>query len=440
MFKSVFLNKFTFILATWAISSIAFISISDVRTHVGARNLTKDLLQKYQKIIFLYKKDYDVYPTNLQNIYFFARSKGIELSRHDFYGQRLEYVPLTESQFVIRSFGIEDQFARKKGIHKNLFRSAKGWATLFRTTAPTPIRLPHFYQPAFLMSIASYDRKYIAKIFTHSATQKNTLVIVNNSKEKDVVYINHIDQPEQMLWIPGTSSLAFTSDPNKGRNESLQLIDVKTLEHRFIRLSDNLRGLSHLQSEEREAFSASIAGFNKNTLFFFATDDLQSPIAFDRLFSGSHLYKIEVSDDNDLKVQRLESELAIHPLHSAPEKPLYDKGNALQQKWFSTFPNGEINTTITAWQDLAIASKETPTFPYTLLYLISLYEKASEIIDPESQGPQIESMKAIAMEYASTLKETETAPQWMKLTAAHAWKQLLEDKNTTISLAGELYP
>ena len=69
------------------------------------------------------------------------------------------------------------------------------------------------------------------------------MVVVKNNLFKEPMYVNEIDNPQEIFWLPTSNHLIFTSNPNFGRQESIQILDMVNLETKSIRIENQAFGV-----------------------------------------------------------------------------------------------------------------------------------------------------------------------------------------------------
>lgn len=415
---------------------LLILSTVDPRLQFGARTATNTQIRTLAKATAFFKKKIGRSPNGLRELSEFLKSNNIEIGIHDYYGNKIEFNHLDHKILMLRSHGPNNLNEKPKGIHRNLFWASDGWKDLFKTIAPKPYKAPLIYQPAFLLSSASYDKKYIARIFYNSETGRRALVVVNNNISKEPVYVNQIDNPEEILWLPASSILAFTSSPNYGRQESVQIIDIKSLES----VSIKLEGLNLQVNEQQKTtkFFATLAGPKLGGFLFYANTNFDTPIKGDSMFKNENLFEVTVSNNLRPEVKRSAKKLSPKRFKSQIE-PMFGEGTPLQKKWFNLETSGNVSDTIKSWQDFAVEAKDSPTFPYALYYLIAFYEKAAALLLDSGKKQEGQTLYALSGEYAKALSELHDAPTWLSLSGWGAWESLVANEATGIEILGHLH-
>lgn len=431
MKKKKIIDNFAIYLCAWMIPAFLLISAIDPRLQKGAQTSTKKNINRLAKSAIQFKSKFVVSPRSIREITEYAKSTGRSVSPYDNYGNKIVYSHLDEKHILIRSHGPNTFNEKSKGVHSNLFWAPRTWETLFREVAPKPEKAPYIFQPAYLLSSASNSKRYIARLFSNSETATNTLVVVKNNIYKEPVYVNTIDNPSEFIWHPTKNLLMFTSSPDHGRNESIQIINLDNLDAVSIRLDELNFSVKNKQAFKK--FHATIAGSTFDGFYVYAyleNDPFEFP---SEVFFNQNLYHIKTSDDLTVQIRLSPSELS--PLRfKRPILPLWGIGTPLQQEWFKLETHGSIEDTIRSWQEYAEKAQGSPLFPYTLYYLMALYENAAEVLETEGRKKESLSLLGIASEYARALSESRTSPQWLIDSGRASWHILNNRDNLNLDL------
>ena len=229
-------DRFIIYLAAWAIPSFLLLATIDPRLQAGSRKYTQKNLKNLAEIAFKFKQQTGRNPNHIREISEYAKSSFQKASIYDFYGNKVALHSLDEKHWILRSYGPNNLKGESSGIHKNIFWAPRTWTNLFRKVIIPQSKPPTLYSPVHLLSSSSHKGKYTARLFYNGSVDKKTLVVVKNNRTREPVYVNDIDNPEEFLWLPTSNKLVFTTDANKGRHESIQVIDIDTLESVSIKL------------------------------------------------------------------------------------------------------------------------------------------------------------------------------------------------------------
>lgn len=429
-------DRFIIYLAAWAIPSFLLLATIDPRLQAGSRKLTQKNLKNLSDVAFKFKQQTGRNPNHIREISEYAKSSFRKASVYDFYGNKVALHSLDEKHWILRSYGPNNLKGESSGIHKNIFWAPRTWTNLFRKVRIPQSKPPSVYNPVHLLSSSSHKGRYTARIFYNSSVDKKTLVVVKNNRKREPVYVNDIDNPEEFLWLPTSNTLVFTTDPNRGRNESIQVIDIDTLESVSIKLKQT--SISVAKQKSALKFHAMLAGTKLRGFYFYATDLFSSPLNPDQFFSSENLYSVDITKNLKPKVKKVENNTRSPYRFIKFKDSSSSNMSPLQKEWSKLSLSGNAQETIENWQSIAIKSSGTPTFPYTLYYLIALYESASEMMRVNGRINESISLKGIASEYARELASNQNAPLWLSLVGWHAWEELKRGKASNIVITGQL--
>ena len=251
-------DRFIIYLAAWAIPSFLLLATIDPRLQAGSRKYTQKNLKIWPKLLLNSNNKQEGIPITFREISEYAKSSFQKASIYDFYGNKVALHSLDEKHWILRSYGPNNLKGESSGIHKNIFWAPRTWTNLFRKVIIPQSKPPTLYSPVHLLSSSSHKGKYTARLFYNGSVDKKTLVVVKNNRTREPVYVNDIDNPEEFLWLPTSNKLVFTTDANKGRHESIQVIDIDTLESVSIKLKQT--SISVAKQERALKFHATLAG------------------------------------------------------------------------------------------------------------------------------------------------------------------------------------
>jgi hypothetical protein len=160
--KNQIIDDFLIFLIAWAVPGILLLASIDPRLHAGAQNSTSENLTKLSNNSKKFKNKFSRSPSNLRELIEYSKTIDSPASIYDNYGNKIELAQLDEKNWILRSHGPNTFAKESKGIHKNIFWAPRTWSGLFRVVSPNFQKPPYFYQPAYLLSMASHDRKYTA--------------------------------------------------------------------------------------------------------------------------------------------------------------------------------------------------------------------------------------------------------------------------------------
>lgn len=427
--KYQFFDSFLIFLICWGLPAVLFVFAIDPRVHFGASQNTRDRLSKMSLVAEDYKSSFGKLPPNLRELVEYSKTINKELSIYDNYGNKITLNHLDPKNWLLRSYGPNTLNKQSRGIHKNIFWAPPSWSKMFANVKFAYRKPPHPFQAVNLLSTSSHDGKYTARIFYNPKTTLNSLVVVKNNLFKEPMYVNEIDNPQEIFWLPTSNHLIFTSNPNFGRQESIQILDMVNLETKSIRIENQAFGVVNDTGSKK--FFASIAGVKPGGFFFFGYFDFYSPLTLQSFFNRNNLFEVSLESDG-ISINKANTPVNSFLIEKYGE---IEKGQPLpiQQAWLEMNTSDHKLETINLWQNFALEAKSSPLFPYSLMHLIALYELAAN--DSKKSGKEKESLTlyGISSEYARALANSSQGPIWLRLSGLNSWEALQSGQATGLS-------
>lgn len=392
-----------------------------------------EVLKKWVKT---YQKKFNHISPSLREVAAYAESKQDQINIYDRYGLKFDIRYLDSSTLLIKSWGNINFPNKNHSYAQNLFLAPPTWKKRFPVVIhsyPTP---PTLYQPAQLLSSTSYNKNYSARIFLHDKTHMRTLVVVHNNETRDPILIHSSNNPEEFIWFPGSSLLAFTSDPETSSKGPLHIFDVERDEIRSVRFGKETT-IDHKKRAASHYFIAALAGAHEDKLYVYLTPYNSTPVNPDTLFRSSNLYEVQVTFPGGkfrAKSRSLAQEKPPHTLHREYSAPKLGEGDELQKQWFNLKITGAVENNIEQWQAFAIKAYKdhSPILPYALMTLISLFERASTLYRTHNSN-LAQQMHSQALSYAQLIADSPGYPAWLRSISTDAYHRLKVKERTTLS-------
>lgn len=390
-----------------------------------------------ERWVQLYRQEFKIIAPSLREVVEYSATQGPGIASYDHYGYKLDIRYLDQSTTLIKSWGNINFSDKNHKFARNLFLAPKEWAELFPVVIHSYPQPPVLYQPAQLISSTSYNKHYSARLFVHHQTNQRTLVVVHNDKKRDPIFLHTSHQPEELMWFPGSSLLAFTSHPEFSLKGPLHIYDVERDELRSVKFGKE-SGIDHKKSTTPKPYVAALAGAEGDKLYLYITPYAGGSLHPDRLFRSRNLYEVQatvVSGRFRAAVMHSASqqEGPVRALRREYSAPKMGAGGGLQRSWFNLKPAGTVAQSIRRWHEFALrAQKEaSPLLPYALITLISLCEQAS--FQDSALGTSLSAqMYRHALAYAKLAAETPSYPTWLRLVSWEAWDRLKLRQRTSL--------
>ena len=432
-FKFFWIIKYGF---AWTVPLVLFSLALIPEFQPQAHKITLENMNNLKKWIKVYQKNFKISNPTLRAIVEYSATQGAMISAYDRYGYKLDIHYLDSSTTLIKSWGNINFSNKQHSLAKNLFLAPKNWVERFPVVIHSYPQPPVLYQPAQLLSSTSYNKNYSARLFVHHKTKSRSLVVVHNDEQRDPIFLQTFHQPEEFIWFPGSSLLAFTSHPGFSPKGPLHIYDVERDELRTVKFGEE-SGIVHTQSTPSKLFVAALAGAEEDKLYVYLTPHLSRPLHPDHIFATRYLYQVQVTFPQGrfrAEAHSMVEDKTARPLRREYSAPKVGAGGALQKMWFDLKVTGPIEQNINKWHEFVLrAQKEhSPMLPYALITLVSLCEQASTL-HKAYNATLSQQMQRNALLYSEIIAKTPTFPTWLRLVGWETWDRLKLGEKTALS-------
>ena len=422
----------------WILPWIFYLAAANPSLKFIAHKLTSNDIKKLYEWVEVFQKEQKKFPQSLRELKSFVENKNQTLKIYDRYGYKFDMEYLDSKHFIVKSWASSSFKNKNARYAKNLFYSSTDWDSLFPEVIHNYPKPPSLYQPAQLISSTSYDKKYTARLFVNSSTNKKTLVVVRNSNKKDPIFIHSDNQPEEFIWFPGSRLLVFSSDPLYSQKGPLHIYDVDHDELKTIKI-DLKTSIDNKTTSTFTPYVAALGGAVEDKLYVYLIPYKLQPLVPSAIFDQNNLYEIQVTFPHGKflaeakKVNQKDKDgYSLKRVYSSPK---VGRGDKLQRMWFDLKIYPDIEKTINIWQEFAILAleKNSPMLPYALVTLIDLYYRAKkEYI--KTRKPGSIKLHGFALDYSKLVAQTPTYPTWLNLVGWGFWESIKEGKKPALSL------
>ena len=411
---------------------------------------TRKNLQELSKFLQDYKTNFKEYPANLSILRQFAYSKGELIPLFDAYGERIEYLRLTDSAYLLRSFGADGS--------QNTIQSPKDiglirWGLLPQGGAyydSKPELIPHFYRAASLMGLDSPETSWHARVFTNKSEQRRHLVVKHKSAT-DLIMIAPHDRIEEFYWV-SDHLIVFTASESFKFRDGIYLWDLKDDSIvdmlRSVKMTHSIDKieLSVLDNKGVRGYWISLAGVNLKSKQIYAYIAVKNGYSLDpdAFFSPENFYEYTI-EENPKKISgvhvSLDEFVGLKGQKRFQHNPLSEKlslgtpftlkkqaTSSIQEAWLKLPKTGRLETTLLSWQQFSIKNARTPLFPYGLWYLISLYNESFLLVQAVNRR-ESEILRTYGVEISRALLNDVMAPGYLRAMGAHCHQVLLKGKS-----------
>jgi hypothetical protein len=411
---------------------------------------TQAVLEQLRLNLLDYKAQFKEFPNNLGELRSFVFSKGKLLSLFDAYGERIDYLRLDDSSFLIRSFG-EDGIQNTAGSPKDI--GLINWGTLPHGGAfyqSRPELIPHFYRAPSLLGLDSPDGSWQGRLFTQKKDQTRHLAVRHRLKQ-DLIMIAPHDRIEEFYWV-SPNALVFTGTESYKMKDGIylwNLIDdsiVDLLRSVTQNGGKEVSKLPILADQAERGYWLTLAGFNAKTkqLYAYITAKngyMLNPLSF---FSAENFFEYTLHEDPRQIKSRQISHGEFYDI-IAPKKfdhtPLTEKLSLglpfvskkpkalpIQESWLKLPKSGRLEPSLLAWQQFSIQNAKTPLFAYSLWYLISLYNESFLLVKPIN-ARESEILRTYGAEISQALMNDVMAPGYLRAMGAFCYQTLIKGQS-----------
>jgi hypothetical protein len=401
---------------------------------------TLGTLNQLSAALVQYKESTKSLPTNLSQVRWFRLLQGQNIKIFDGFGQRIDYVKLSDSNYLLRSYG-EDGIQNTLNSEKDIGLMRWGPLPLGGSVyLATPSMAPHFYRAAALLGIDSPDGSWTARLFVNKLDHKR-LLLVRHRTIPDLVMIASHERVEEFYWTE-SNKIAYTATESLRHRDGLYLWDLAqdtaTDLMREARLEQALdqNQLVPLNDRVERGFWLSLAGFDgsQNRIYAYILPKIGFSLDPEFFFAQDNLYEFDVGVDSKRIVGRRGSQVKA----SVAQNPLSEKimlgspyvlkkkgTQPIQEKWLALPTSGHLESAILTWQQFSIKQNKTPLFPYSLWYLTSLYSESFvmlKTVNPREAGV----LRTYGAEIARALMNDGMAPSYLRAMGFFGYQTLLK--------------
>lgn len=417
-----------------------------------AGKITRERLSILNQGIKAFRSKYNAVPLDLTVLRAFAGAEGLDFSGYDSFGQRFQYVRLSPSNYLLRSFGsdgVQNTFGSASDMGVARWGKVPGISPSYRYNSLEPLG---YYPAGLLIGADSLQRAWVGKLFVDSDANTRQLVVRHRRKNGLFMMAPH-DQVEEFLWLPNGEQLIYTASGSQRHRDGVYLWNLPRDE--IMNLLDVAeRSLPMSPSSRAAGFFLSLAGITPATnerppvvyVYFGVRTD--GPLAPQVFFSPEQTIAFAIPDvtqagnpgpsfvgksapgiDRKWKGP-LGSPLAL----TARLDP--SGGIPSQREWLELPVRGDPEQVLLAWHRFIDRNAANPLFPYSLWVLSSLYGESYENLR-STQPHDADVLRTYGTEIARALINYPMSPTYIRALAMHLYDTLMDGKPMSHHL-GEL--
>ena len=401
-------------------------AIPGERQKPRARQQSLHQLQETTRLIEAWRDRNKAIPANLSDLRYGANLGKKRWKPYDAWGYRLDYLPLTDKFFTLRSFGL--------AYHGGSANPRMDRLPPLRKRAPAyrdPGKNLNLFPSSLLMGNRSPDDKRIAGLLIHPRTGRKTLLVRSSKNKKELKTAPH-PGVEEFLWVDEGRLIVYTATGSDEHEDGIFYWDIKTGRTRNL-ISDLSQRFAINRGRQGGYFYLALSAFRKKekAVYAFISSNRAyalNPVTF---LSTQHLYRIGLPErfHGRIKIQSLKNQSAISTFSQPPIDPAGSisrdyNGTLAQNDWGQLQTAGSIQSVMESWQRWSMMHHRSPAFPYSLWWLGSLYADSWQTM--KTQDPLVaESLRALGAEIMRKLVDQHTAPGYLRAMGAWTHSSLL---------------
>lgn len=406
-------------LALLGLTQLGLIHLSDATPTL---NETAAWIERFQK-------DQHRLPWSLAEIRLYAKSYESPYTPYDSFGLRLQYLPLRENSYLLKSFS-SDAMENTYGSEADE-QFLHGIPAAKQAAKATPLNksLPVIYQGAFLEGLEAPTSKLIARLEVNPLLRTRYL-FVQDPSDASFSMVSFHDAVEEFLWLPSGHEIVYTAQGSDRYEDGIFYWNLKdgSIHNIFNKMKSDFwpeagpeasfyLSLSHI-SEDPKLLYVLVKPAGKFGL---------APADFYR-FSNLFAIGIEPEFIQNPTFQRVSSGVDYSAFdYSISHLALLDPsapGDPTQEEWKTLSLSGDAEGLIDQWQNFSSKHAQSPLFPYSLWWLASIYNDTfRQFLEDGHEEAHV--IRNFGIEIAEALAVLPTAPLHLRAMAEFLKKNLL---------------
>jgi hypothetical protein len=401
-------------------------------------NKTRTTLAEFQHWIERFEKDYHRLPLQLAEVRALAEAHDHPLAPYDNYGMRLQYLPLTETDYLIKSFGRDEQENRPQTTVDPTISTISKKAETFIQAEGLQESVPQFYQPAFLEGTQSPETGLIASVVIQPQFHLRQLLI-RSPKNADFYMVAFHDMVEEFLWLPSGMELVFSAFGSQRYEDGIFYWNLK--DNSIHNMLPDIKKQFWKDLPEDWLFYGSLSHISHDPGLIYL---LLAPAGSEELnpkefYSFKNLLAIPINEALATKVeaQRIQTDLAFtafdYDLTQDRLLKTAEMASPVQQEWLALSLEGDTEELISSWQDFSSNHPASPMCVYGLWWLSSVYNDAFQQLSARGSA-EAQVIRGFGIEMTEALIGMPTAPRYLRAMGRFLKKHLLQSKAADYSV------
>ncbi len=392
-------------------------------------NRTRASITEAKVWVERFQNDFHRLPTHLAEVRALARSYKTPIVPYDSYGMRLQYVALTDTDYLIKSFGRDEQENHLNTAVDPTFSTLSSQAETFVQAENFQESVPQFYQAALLDGSQSPESGLIASLQLQ-VKLKNRQLLVRSPKSPDFFMIAFHDRVEEFLWLPGGQELIFSATGSDRYEDGLFYWNLK--DNSIHNLLPDLKKQFWPELPDDSHFFIALSHISQEPALIYilltaAESEELNPKMF---YSFKNLIALPIGQGLESKVtaQRIQTDLAFTAFdYTFSQERLLktaEMASPVQQEWLALSLEGDTEELISQWQDFSSNHAENPMCVYGLWWLSSVYNDAFRQLSQRG-SPEAHAIRNFGIEISEALASMPTAPEYLRAMGRFLKKNLL---------------
>lgn len=420
-------------LLIWGVPTLWILLIPPKNRALDAQTINDTNIARANKIIELFQKDYRTLPDSMTELKAYSRSKRFIADFYDAYGNPLEYIHLSEDDYIVRSFG-------RDGDQNTLLQGRDTGGSSFKKT---PRETPQYeycigpqlsaYPAVLTAGSNSPNKEWYARIFSNFKDGKRRLAVYHKKKRSFFMVARH-DSIEEFLWLPSGYALIFSATSSSRYRDGVYYWDL--LEDELVNLltSGSFDANLAIPQSASNEYMISLSGLNMDgsKVYFYLVNknygEALNPLDFyssDALVSAT----VPINIEDDVKLSQampdVDQTLFEQDVFVATTKESESLSLRIQHEWMKLSLDGDVYHNIARWQEFAGKYPQSALLPYSLFFIMNLYHVAYSINTSQSES-ELAELRGYTGEMAKALSEYPLAPSYLKAMARFTYAQIMK--------------
>ncbi len=395
-------------------------------------NQTRATLTHFQNWIEIFRNDYHRLPYQLAEVRALARSHDKHITPYDNFGMRLQYLPLTEKDYLVKSFGRDEQENRPQTKVDPTISTVAKRAEAFIQPEGLRQSIPQFYQAAFLEGTLSPASGLIASVEVQPQFHLRQL-LVRSPRNTEFYMVAFHDMVEEFLWLPSGTELIYTAFGSRRYEDGIFYWNLK--DNSIHNILPELRQQFWADLPEDWLFYGTLSHVSHDPGLIYlilapAESEELNPQTF---YSFANLFAIPIHESLGSKVeaQRIPTDLAYtafdYDLTQDRLLKTAEMASPVQQEWLALSLEGDAEELISSWQDFSSNHASSPMCVYGLWWLSSVYNDAFRHLSTQGSA-QAQVIRGFGIEMTDALIGMPSAPRYLRAMGRFLKKHLLLSK------------